>query len=72
MTTCAHCENNDTLPCPFCGCYSASHRERPSLFEGETCYFILCKQCEACGPEGDTPTEACILWSKRGGYTETE
>lgn len=47
--------------CPFCG----SHKNRVEDFGGETHPRVICDNCGAEGPPGDTWAEAIERWDTR-------
>ncbi len=50
--TCPFCLSDDTLV--------FGSQEHPN------CFAVLCKTCEAEGPEGESETHALELWNRRG------
>jgi Lar family restriction alleviation protein len=52
------------LPCPFCGSMQIDIMEGDDE-EGETAYWVICQECNAGGPEGETVKEAQRVWNGR-------
>ncbi len=51
-------------PCPFCGsdCVNDTTDPKPDEFDK---YYWVCPDCVACGPIGDSVSEATEAWDKR-------
>ena len=52
------------LPCPFCGSMQIDIMEGDDE-DGETAYWVICQECNAGGPEGETVEEAQHVWNTR-------
>jgi len=54
-------------PCPFC---KSKETEVHKINSGSRIFFIGCNECNACGPEGKTLTQAQQAWNQRSKKKE--
>ncbi len=47
-----------TEPCPFCGSKKVNYNTN-----GENAYWVVCRECDATGPDGQTSLQAIAKWN---------
>lgn len=55
-------------PCPFCG-HDDPYMSN-SIAQSE--WYMVCAECNAIGPTGDSPNAALAAWNERVGVSQDE